>query len=516
MLRNVSIAFALLAFLVSLEAVFSPLEEGTNSVLTSMMVVQQTATDVDEPSDFVLFIGRFHPLIVHLPIGFLLMAFLLEFFARYKKFEQLKYASPFVLLLGALSAIAAAIAGYLLSLGGGYGEDLLVIHQWLGIAVAVLSLAAFVIRIKFFDEPVLKKIYGGVLVLMLGTLLAAGHYGGSLTHGSDYLTRYMPDPLRTIAGLPPKEEKGIKKIVNIDSALVFEDIIHPIFDTRCVSCHNPEKKKGELLLTSFDKVMEGGESGPVLEAGSAENSEVVKRLLLPESDEDHMPPDGKRQLTDDQVDLIAWWIDQGAPMGKKVAQLQVPEDISGALKKLTDEGKSFLAKTDVPKADKKTIEDVRKQGFKVYPIARGKNFLQVSFSGSADSIGSEHINSLVPLSQQITWLDLGRTGVEDGDLSKLSAFKNLTRLNLEHTAIGDSTLNIVSSLEHLEYLNVYATGISDEGLQYLEGSKSLKSLYVWQTKVTSEGVRKLNKQLPELYVNTGWENDYSAKQKKNS
>ncbi|SHF92308.1 Uncharacterized membrane protein [Fodinibius roseus] len=456
-----------------------------------------------ESSDLILFIGRFHPLLVHLPIGFLLLAFLLECFGRLERFQEagLENAVPFSLLSGGISAIGAVLTGYLLSLDGGYGEDLLSTHMWLGITVAVLSLSAFILRTRFFDRPKIRTMYEGILLLMVACLMAAGHYGGSLTHGSDYLTRHMPEPLRSVAGLPPKRKKGIKKIEDLDSAQVFTDVIHPILDTRCVTCHNPEKKKGELLLTSYDELMKGGENGPVLQAGSADSSNLVYRLLLPEADDDHMPPEGKLQLTGDQIDLIAWWIDQGAPIKRKISELEVPKHISEALNKLTVKGTPFLAGTNVPGADSTVVNQLRSRGIEISLIVRDKNFLQVKYPESADSV---YLKQLLPLSQQVVWLDLAKTTVEDSSLAVLTAFKNLTRLNLEHTKIGDPGLKALNTLKQLKYLNLYKTEVSDTGLKYLAENPRLESLYVWQTKITPRGVEELQQQLSDLYVDTGW------------
>lgn len=485
-----------------------------NATAFPVFALQQSFA-AEGSSDLILFIGRFHPLLVHLPIGFLLLAFLLECFARLERFKKagLGNAVPFSLLLGSISAIGAILTGYLLSLDGGYGEALLSTHMWLGITVAVLSLLAFILRTSFFDRPKIKKIYEGILLLMVVSLMATGHYGGSLTHGSDYLIRHMPEPLRSIAGLPPKQEKGIKKIEDLDSARVFPDVIHPILDTRCVSCHNPEKKKGELLLTSYDELMKGGENGLILEEGNAEKSDIVRRLLLPEADEDHMPPEGKLQLTDDQIDLISWWVDQGAPVERKISDLEVPEHISEALNKLTVEGTSFFAKTNVPKADSAIVNNLRNQGIRISRIARDKNFLQVKYPESVDSV---NLKQLIPLLQQTTWLDLAKTSVEDTSLSMLTEFKNLTRLNLEHTKVGDQGLKALKTLKHLEYLNLYNTEVGDTGLEYLAENSSLKSLYVWQTKITPQGVQKLKKQLSDLYIDTGWKNTDTVSAEKDS
>ncbi|MEX0778793.1 MAG: c-type cytochrome domain-containing protein [Balneolales bacterium] len=481
------------------------LQEGTGDVMPQSESDQEIISEPEGPSDLALFFGRFHPILVHLPIGFLLFAFLLEGVSRIKKYEQLNFAVPFALLLGGISGIAASITGYLLSSGGGYGEDLLDMHKWMGITVTVLSLLAFVIRIKFFENFVLKKVYEMAMIFMAGILLVTGHYGGSLTHGSDYLYRYMPEPVRTAMGLHiQKEEDTIELIQDLDSALVYQDVIEPILRTRCQSCHNQDRKEGELLMASFDEVMAGGESGPIIVTHQAEESELYKRLILPARDENRMPPRGRRQLTSDQINLIAWWIDQGAPSLSRVSELEVSGNISGALDKLTKKGQSFFATTQVSKADALVLENLTEHGFNISPIAENTNFLNAGLSQSMNSISSEDMDLLIPLSKQITWLDLSRSGATDSTLTRLSHFNNLTRLNLAGTPIGDRTIETISMLKNLEYLNVYNTDIGDGGIKQLKTHVNMKSLYLWQTKVSSEGIDDLKANLPELYINIGW------------
>lgn len=455
-----------------------------------------------ESSDLVLFIGRFHPVFVHLPIGFLLLAFLFEICSRFKRFENLESAVPFTLLLGFASAFTAATTGYLLSWDGGYGEDLLWTHKWLGISVMVISLCAFILRQWFYENVQLKKLYTFLMWGMVICLMGAGHYGGSLTHGSDYLVQYMPEPLRSITGAPVVEAKSIKKIEKLDSAKVFLDVIHPILDTRCVSCHNPEKYEGDLLLTSYDEILQGGESGLVVEAGSSENSEIVKRILLPDRHDDRMPPSGKQQLTDDQKDLISWWVDLGAPMDRSISDLEVPDEIMEKLNKLTVGGTDFLVRTEVSPPDTSLINELNGNGgFRISRIAQNSNFLQVKTNNGAEVID---LNQLSPLSSQVTWLDLSGTAISDSSMSALSNFRNLTRLNLAQTGIDNGSLQHLQNLEHLEYLNLYGTKLSDEGLTNLSRLRSLQSLYIWQTEVTASGVEQLKNQLPNLQIDTGW------------
>lgn len=135
--------------------------------------------------DIAIFLGRLHPLIVHLPIGFLLLAALLHLLSRRKK--QLEHAVPFILLLGFISAVLACIFGYLLSLTGTYDIDQLTPHKNSGIALAI-----FVGLLWLFQRRMHPKLFTALLACMVLLVSYSGHLGGSLTHGSDYLSLSGP------------------------------------------------------------------------------------------------------------------------------------------------------------------------------------------------------------------------------------------------------------------------------------------------------------------------------------
>jgi uncharacterized membrane protein/mono/diheme cytochrome c family protein len=460
--------------------------------------------------DLILFFGRFHPLVLHLPIGFLLIAFILEIISRFEKFRAYRPAVGFVLFLGAVSAVVAAGLGLMLARGGGYGEDLLSLHQWLGIGAAVAALVSLTLHqvARKQENPVMDKAYVSSMSVMIVVLMAAGHYGGSLTHGSDYLTQYMPNPLRTLAGLEPREEKKEVKITNLPEALVYQDIIHPIIDARCVSCHNPDKKKGELMMHTVAALQEGGEDGPIFIAGNVDESHMIKRILLPVHDEHHMPPDGKSQLTDEQVDLLKWWIAEGAPFDKKVAQVDVDNDIQKVLNTLVDPNANkteveILLASEIQAADVQMLAQLQTEGIQVTPLAEKVNWLQarIPLTKSADSL----MQKLTPLAEQLTWLDMGDTETTDQALSAIPQFKNLTRLHLENTQVTDAGLQHLREMPYLEYLNLYGTQVSDEGIQQLKSLKNLRKLYLWQTRATEEGVARLQEAMPQLEVNMGIE-----------
>ena len=255
---------------------------------------------------------------VHLPIGFLLLGVILYFISLREGYEKYLPALDLSLLLGGLSGALACTLGYMLSLDGGYKQDTLNLHQWLGIALTVLSFILLGLRkVSYSKKYILSGGFAGVLTLLIFT----GHLGGNLTHGSTYLLQYAPNPVRSLAGLDPKVKKEYKKVTNIDSALVYEDILAPILETRCISCHNQDKRKGELLMTSLENLMKGGESGAAVVRGNATSSELIRRVTLPQDDEHFMPPEGKTPLTKEQVQMLEWWIDQGAKSGATLSAL---------------------------------------------------------------------------------------------------------------------------------------------------------------------------------------------------
>ena len=477
-----------------------------STVQVQMEIVQDSDSKVSESSDLALFFGRFHPFLVHLPIGLLLFAFLLEFVSRLSRFNHLSSAVPFTLLMGILSGIAAGVTGYLLSQGGGYSEDLLSSHRWLGITMLLLAVIVYLLRVSFHDHDLLRRIYRFLMILLAGLVIATGHYGGSLTHGSDYLFRYMPETLQSWVGFEAEtEEEQIALLDDLDSAKVYDDIIHPIIRTRCQSCHNYDRTEGDLLLISYDNILAGGENGPVITGNNAADSELYRRLILPDRDEDRMPPRGRRQLTNDQIKLIEWWIETGVPSDQIVTEIEVSDEISGILQKLTREGQSFYDRIQVAAADAETIRELREHDYRISPIAGNSNFLQVMVSKSKTSLTTDEFALLLPLSEQITWLDLSRLDLSELDISLLSEFHNITRLNLSNTGISDSSMEYIGNLRNLTYLNLYDTKVTDAGIQNLERLNSLNSLYLWRTNVTPEAIDSLQSIFPDLYINTGYQ-----------
>ncbi len=97
--------------------------------------------------------------------------------------------------------------------------------------------------------------------------------------------------------------------------LSFNRDVRPILSDTCFHCHGPDEKerKGGLRLDIREAALKGGESGPAFVPGKPEESELVKRLLLPHDDDDLMPPKKlKKPLKPEQIATIKKWIAEGA------------------------------------------------------------------------------------------------------------------------------------------------------------------------------------------------------------
>lgn len=483
-----------------------PLAAGAGVLVLCMLAV--ISIDPDNPPALAFFLGRLHPSVVHFPIGFLALAGIIEIISRRRGFEKLGAAMPVVLGLGAVSAVLTVLAGYLLATSGGYGGATVEWHKRLGIgvaAVSVLTFASWYVR-NARPEPAVQRAYTGLLTLTVGMLAIVGHLGGILTHGAGYLTEYMPEPIRYAFALIPGAGEPEQSFVRPDEAVVYRDIIHPILETRCASCHGPDKQKGDLRLDSPEAIQEGGESGPVLVAGRASGSEIIRRIWLPADHEDVMPPKGRQPITVSEAELLRWWIDEGASFDQTLADVEFTPAVRSAVEAVVgplNEGMPAILAVEVAPADPAAIEQVKALGISIAPLSENTAFLQVHATNVASTFGDEQVRALLPLAQQITWLDLSDTQISDSALAVLAGFPNLSELHLHRTDISDAGLKHLSGLAHLEYLNLYGTAVTDAGLEHLKNLEELRSLYLWQTAVTDAGLERLKSTLPRLEANLG-------------
>jgi Predicted membrane protein len=448
-------------------------------------------------------LGRLHPLVVHLPIGILFLLGLLEAAAlvsRWKPFSKLPQLSPgqrtFVTGAGAVSALATVAFGWLLARNGGYDENLLGQHQSLGLATAALACGLWLAaRLSS------SALYATLLVATIAVLSVAGHFGGSLTHGSGYLTA---------AFAPPASNTS-----TISDAPFFTAAIQPVLSQHCTACHGPEKTKGGLRLDSFAALLAGGKHGSAIVAGDPARSDLIRRLHLPLDDKQRMPPKGKPQLADNDRQLLEWWVAAGAPADGSLASLAPPPAIAELLTARL--GPSPLPTPPLPDRDATlalAAELETSLGIIVRPLARDEPWLEANARFRQKNFGDAELARLAAVAPALRWLDLGETAVTDAGLAALVGMKNLRRLRLDRMAITDVGLAHLSNLNELELLALHHTRVTDAGLATLRPLTRLRSLYLWETSVTPAAAETLRLALTDRYQLERWQTELTALQDK--
>ena len=286
--------------------------------------------------DIVLFLGRFHMLVLHIPIGIFVLILLQEIGAMILRRGDAR-PSRFALALGMISAVVAALAGFLLYHGSGNdyaGNELAERHLWAGMAFAVAAIATWLARLWADAMGANPVWYRLMLFATFGIMTFAGHDGASMTHGRDYLTQYAPTWLRGMLG--DEKKSSVPEVVAPVDPVVYTEIIAPILERRCVSCHNAEKSKGYYRMDTYELLVKGGLEGAGLKPGNAAESHIVKLIELPIDDDMHMPPDGKPQVTAAELLVLKWWIDQGADPAKKLSESNATAEVIAELKELDD------------------------------------------------------------------------------------------------------------------------------------------------------------------------------------
>ena len=422
-----------------------------------------------------------------MPIGFIVLLAALELLARFPRFSHANRSAGLILALAGPLAILTALCGWLLSRAGGYENRLLGWHQWTGIGTAAACLAAGLLYALHRERA-----YRWCLFSMLPLLALASHFGGSLTHGSDYLVRYAPAPLRAFLGRGNQPRPNPRNGPQWPDLQVFTDIIQPVLQHNCVSCHGPEKAKAALRLDSLSAVLKGGKSGRVLVPGQAAQSELLRRLRLPPENDEHMPPQGKPQPAQDDLALLEWWIAAGAPPDERAGQLNPPANITRILA-ARFAGQAPGAQAFPPKP----LNEVAllaaqlgdELGIVLTALSPTEPWLQCNAGVARAAFGDAQLAKLTPLGPNLRWLDLSGTKVTDAGLARLETMPNLTRLHLERTAITDTGLACLARLGSLEFLDLYGTAVTDAGLEQLQKLPQLKRLYLWQTGVTPAGAK---------------------------
>ncbi len=429
--------------------------------------------------DWLQIVGRSHPLLLHFPIVLLLLGLIFYWIPGIRDKKEIREIGDLSFLTGINFAGLTVVAGLILAQEE-YEGDALFWHQWVGIGIFVLSVSIYFLRDKSFRA--LKPL---TLVLVAGIFIT-GHLGANLTHGEGFL-------------LAPINSDEVE-LVAMSEAEIFRDMVQPILEAKCQSCHKEGKIKGELRMDHLEGLKKGGKSGPFVIAGDFENSLLIQRINLPGDEKKHMPPTNKPQLTDEEIEILMEWVASGASFEQKVEEADPKSELFQLASLKFNVAKVYTFNP----ADPDELEKLNNFFRKVQPIYPESPALGVSYFGIS-AFESASLNDLKKVKNQIVKLNLTKMPLEGVDLSFLSELSNLEELQLNFTDLDSKQLKNLLSLENLTSLALSGNQLDAESLEGLTNLKSLQKLYLWQSGLDDAAKEKLKKALPQTKIDFGYD-----------
>ncbi|MFC4994517.1 c-type cytochrome domain-containing protein [Rubritalea tangerina] len=437
------------------------------------------------------FLGSFHPLILHLPIGFLTLIILLEAWQLISRQAQVPMTIP--LQLNAVVAVIASLFGFLWFQTGQWSGESMRNHLWQG-----LIFSSCAIWLPWIYQTVRSPLpYRACLFGTLVIMTSAAHIGGESVHG---------DPLAKAPWLVNTPPHVSTPTLTTDP-VVYTDIVVPILEQKCYKCHGADKQKGALRLDSIAFMIEGGESDTALIPGDASSSPLVTTIHLPLKDDYHMPPEGKPQVTSQELAVLEWWIDSGAKENTKLSQTQIPSKLESYFASFVTPKKTPNEATQETKQP--TISpEVYNQFLTKYPhtldwTQKGASTLRFSAASIRTNYHDKDLQALSPFSSQLVELDLNGTSISNTAATNILKFPNLEKLTVAATSISDDFIETLQQHKGITTLVLHSTEISDQSVDALASMQQLKKLFLWNTNLSNTSVKKLIKSLPNCHINTG-------------
>lgn len=427
--------------------------------------------------------GRMHPLLLHFPIVMIVLYALWVLFAVGN--DHYSQIAKDLLLLSATTSVITALCGLLLSREPGYDPDALQTHKWTGCIICFLLLFWH----WFSSSKNLNRWFNiSASFIMLLLITVAGDLGAEITHGENFL----------MAPVTPEKER---KMVLFEDAFVYADVVQPILEAKCLSCHNSKKARGQLVMETAGLLLKGGKDGKLWDTAQPDLGLLMRRIHLPEDEKEHMPPAGKPQLNDEEVIILEKWIKAGANMNKKVIELSPSDTLRvlayKRLKASTEEKYNFAA------ADENTIKKLNNTNRVIYPVALKSPALIVNFYNSP-YFNTKQLEELDKIKKQVVELNLNKMPVKDEDLKIISGFKNLRVLHLNYTSLTGSTLNQLKDLPELKTLSLTGSPVTANKLAVLQNFPKLRSVFIWNTGITAVALTAINRE-GKLHFETGFD-----------
>jgi len=472
------------------------------SIISNLLIVLQVFlilfcfVDLGTVPNYLLFAGKFHPVVLHLPVSLIILIVPFSLFIQFNKQQstenlEASFSVIFELMLYyvALITTVTAILGFFLAAGGNYDQESLQFHKWLGVALALSTHALIYLRKKNATN---FKVWNAALFLTLILMTAGSHFGGTLTHGEGFFT--FQEASKTAVNIP----------IFTNKTTVYAGALQPILTAKCASCHNDQKTKGGLNMKSIELMLKGGETGAMWVSGDPDKSLMIERMLLDMDDKNHMPPKGKAQLSSTEITLFKEWIKAGADPKKTYHSLAETDTLRKIVSRLIETSpKKIDAKTyDFSAASASSIEKLNSPFRRVIPLSANSPALSVKFF-LKEKFNINLLKECKEVGEQVVELSLSSMPVDDKVFQIISSFPNLEKLNLNTTTITGKGIKELAGLKKLEQLSLASTPIAMDDLLSILQMPSLRNVYLWNTKINESDIKTLKGRSPKIRWDMG-------------
>jgi len=434
--------------------------------LNPLLLLLAIYSEASKTNDVLLWFGKLHPLVLHFPIVIGIAIVIYFLFFQNKALEE--NTEKFILVGNALMASLVALLGLFLSKQDAYDTDTLNLHKWGGLSIALISwLLIYIKNIATNYKKIIALVY-------LFVLLFFTHQGALLTHGENALS--IPTPVVAV------------EVKTVDSSLsVYEKAIAPILTQKCVSCHGPDKVKGKLQLQSPELIIKGGKDGNILTSFHNEEALLLQRIHLPNADEKHMPPDGKLQLTLEELTLLTKWVKAGGNFTKKISELAKTDSLAIL-------AMAYKAPTKGSSDKKNTAPDLKEYNsnyLTVNYLYNGSEEIEVNFfQGTFYKI--EQLKNLEKIKDKIVSLNMQGMPITKEDLAIIVQFTHLKKLNLNYTNLKIGDLEALKNISSLVNLSICGMEVNQNSLKTLLDKAPFTEVHIWTNHSSEKEFQQLS------------------------
>jgi hypothetical protein len=436
--------------------------------LNPLLLLLAIYSEASQSNNVLLWFGKMHPLVLHFPIVLGIGIVIYFLFFPNKPLEE--NTEKLVLVGNAFMASMVALLGLFLSKQDAYDTDILNLHKWGGLSIALISW--LLIYIKNISTS-FKKL---IALCYLLALLFFTHQGALLTHGENALS------------IPTPEVKVAEDVKIIDSSLtVYEKAIAPILAQKCVSCHGPEKVKGQLQLQSPEFIIKGGKNGNILNGIQNEEALLLQRIHLPNSDEKHMPPDGKLQLTLEELTLLNKWVKAGGNFTKKISELAKTDSLAIL-------AMAYKAPAKGSGENKNNAPDLKQYNssyLTVNYLFNGSKDIEVNFF-QGSFYKTEQLKNLEKIKDNIVSLNMQGMPITKEDLAIIVQFTRLKKLNLNYTNLQIADLQVLKNISGLVNLSICGIEVNQSSLKTLLEKAPFTEVHVWTNHSSEKEFQQLS------------------------